>query len=101
MSRPPQTGVGWKYRWGIASRVLAACLGVYALASVMAAVLALAAPRLFGWTRADGVLLGTMISFALYTVVSLWVFCARSALRAWLGLGAVALPCAGLLWWWR
>ncbi|WCM90697.1 DUF3649 domain-containing protein [Acidovorax sp. NCPPB 3576] len=101
MSRQPHPSMRWPARLGVASRVLAACAGGYVLASLLAAVLALAAPRLWGWSRADGVLLATLLSFAVYAVIALWVFCARSALRAWLGLGAVAVPCLALLGWWR
>lgn len=101
MSRPLRPATRSAGRLGVASRVLAACVGGYAVASLLATVLALAAPRLWGGSRADGVLLATLLSFAVYAAIALWVFCARSAARAWLGLGVAAAPCVGLLWWWR
>ncbi len=101
MSRTLRPAPRWVDRLGVASRVLAACVGGYAVASLLASVLALAAQRLGGWSRADGVLLATLLSFAVYAAIALGVFCARSAGRAWLGLGVAAAPCLGLLWWWR
>ena len=58
---------------------------------VLSLVLALALPLPSGASRADAVLIATILSFAVYTVVAIWVFCARSALRAWVGLTGVAV----------
>ena len=91
-----QTG----YRWAVASRVLAACLGGYVVAAVVSVALALVLPHVSAASRADGVLIATLLSFAVYTVVALWVFCARSAVRAWAGLlGAALVLGAGCLLW--
>ncbi len=88
------------YRWSVASRVLAACLGGYVVAALLSSALALVLPHVSSASRADGVLVATMLSFAVYTMVALWVFCARSAVRAWAGLlGAATVLGAGWLVW--
>lgn len=81
----------------IASRVLAALLGGYALAALMASALALAFAALGLGTRAEGVQAAGLLSFALYTGAAIWCFAARSALRAWLGLAVVGLACGAVL----
>ncbi|RZL07656.1 MAG: iron transporter [Rubrivivax sp.] len=91
MSRPKTRSVPALYRWSVASRVLAAIVGGYALAALLSAVLAMALPRISDASRADAVLIATLLSFVVYTVVALWVFCARTALRAWLWLLAVGV----------
>lgn len=70
----------------VASRAIAGALGGYALASLVTAVLSLALPLLTGTSRASALLTATMLSFAVYALAVVWVFSARSALRAWAGL---------------
>ena len=83
-------------RWGVASRVLAAAAGGYALTALATAVLALLLP-LAGMSRPEAVLAATLASFTFYVMAVLWAFIARTALRAWLGLaGAAVLP--GAAW---
>lgn len=73
-------------RWpGLVSRCLAAILGGYLLASLVAVGCAL----WLGPPRAEAVLTGMMLSFVVHACAVLWVFAARSAARAWAGL---ALP---------
>jgi len=48
----------------------------------LAAVLALYLPV----SRPEAVLTGTLASFLVYAVAVMWVFAARSAARAWMGL---------------
>lgn len=69
-------------RLAVASRVAAAVLGGYAFATVVGVFLSRTLPM----TRADAVLAATLASFGLYAVAAIWVFAARSATRAWLGL---------------
>lgn len=64
---------GWG-RWGIVVRVLAAALGGYVVASVGATAVAMFMPWCFGWSRAEGVLLGTLLGFVFYVGVGVWVF---------------------------
>lgn len=85
------------YRWRVASRVLAAALGGYALTSLATAVTVLALPRLGFSTPAQAVLTATLWSFAFYAAVVVWVFSTRSAARAWSGL-ALGAAIAGLAW---
>lgn len=79
------------YRWGVASRVVAALVGGYALASVFTVLLVLALPG----PRANAVLAASLPSFAVYAGAVLWVFAAPTARAAWLGLLLPALACAG------
>lgn len=74
----------------IPAQPLSQALDALALVLVRASLLA----------RADAVLWTSLLGFALYAVAALWVFSARSATRAWAGLGAVCAPCAALLWLW-
>lgn len=83
------------YRWQVASRVLAAAVGGYVLASVCTVLLALWWPI----PRAQAVLASTMLSFVWYTLAVIWTFSARSATRAWVGL-VLAIVLLGLPCWW-
>lgn len=76
-----------QYRLGVASRAIAAILGGYALTALATALLAVSLPM----ARIDAVLTATLLSFTVYTCAVLWVFAARSALRAWIG---IVLPAA-------
>lgn len=75
-----------------ASRTAAAALGGYALANAVAALGAVVLPL----TRAEAVTWTTMAAFLIYLVAIVWAFAARSASRAWLGLGAPALACVAV-----
>lgn len=74
---------GLRYRLGIASRAIAAILGGYAVTAITIALLSLALPM----ARVDAVMTATLLSFTVYTCAVLWVFAARDALRAWIGIG--------------
>ncbi|MGO3869193.1 MAG: DUF3649 domain-containing protein [Alcaligenes sp.] len=63
------------------SRILAASLGGYVL-SALFSVATLALPT----SRPEAVLWGAQFSFLIWTASVLWVFLARSATRAWVGL---------------
>lgn len=74
----------------ILSRVAAAILGGFIFAS--AVIIAL--PLLLPGSRVEGVLWSTLLGFALWTGAVIWVFAARSATRAWVGLAAAtAIAC--------
>jgi len=87
---------GVHYRMGVASRAVAAIAGGYGVAALSAAVLALGLPVLFDMARSEAALTGTLASFLVYAVAVMWVFAARSAWRAWAGLG-IAAALQGLL----
>lgn len=72
----------WAPRLAIGSRVAAAVFGGYGLASLASIALAALMPG----GRADGVLGAIQVSFAIYAAAVLWVFSARTAARAWVGL---------------
>jgi len=78
------------------SRIVAALFGGYALAA-LASVAVLALPV----ARTEAVLTGMLASFAIYAGAVIWVFAARSALKAWAGLlvaGAPLLLAAWSVW---
>ena len=77
----------------LVSRIVAALLGGYALAA-LSSVAALALPI----GKPQAVLAGMQASFVIYACAVVWVFAARSALRAWAGLVIVAIPLSLAAW---
>jgi hypothetical protein len=79
-----------RYRWMICGRLVAAAIGGYVIAALVSTILALLWPLLSpqpsATARADGVLLGSLLSFLWYALAVIWVFATRSAVRMWLGL---------------
>jgi len=71
----------------LVSRIVAAVLGGYALAA-LASVAAVALPL----GKPDAVMTGMLASFLVYALAVVWVFAARSAWRAWVGLAVAAIP---------
>lgn len=84
-----------RYRLSVASRVLAAAVGGYALTSALAILMALLLPT----GRAQAVMLASDIGFLVYVSILLWAFHTPTAKRAWGWLlfwtGTVAL----FSWW--
>ncbi|MDH6590319.1 hypothetical protein M2165_000208 [Variovorax sp. TBS-050B] len=83
-------------RAALLSRIVAALFGGYALAALTSAA-ALALPM----DPVEAVLAGMQASFLVYAGAAVWVFAARSARRAWLGLAVAAMPLlvlAGRTW---
>ncbi|AWM60221.1 DUF3649 domain-containing protein [Stutzerimonas stutzeri] len=74
-------------RWNIASRVLAALVGGYAVAYAVTAFLAVYLPL----ARPDRVVFSSLASFAVWTAVAIYVFAARSATRLWLPIIGVTV----------
>lgn len=87
---------GLRHRWQVLLRVLVASLGGYAFASLAATAIALMAPWCLGWSRAEGVLTGTLLSFVFYLVAVLWVFSVRSVLL----VSMACLTVVSLQWAW-
>ncbi|HWK71087.1 DUF3649 domain-containing protein [Pollutimonas sp. M17] len=77
----------------LVSRIVAALFGGYVLAA-LASVATLALPM----SKPQAVLAGMLASFVIYACAVIWVFAARSALRAWAGLLAVAVPLLAAAW---
>ncbi|MBP0596486.1 DUF3649 domain-containing protein [Herbaspirillum sp. LeCh32-8] len=97
MKSTTQSGPTAMYRLAVLSRTVAAIAGGYALAALCTALLAKWLPM----GRADAVMTATMLSFAIYTCAVIWVFAARNAWRAWIGLGAPTLLLALVVWFGR
>lgn len=83
-------------RWSAAFRVVAAVVGGYTLTSLVTLTLSLALPWL-GVNRAEAVLAATIVSFLVYVAIIMGVFHARTAWRAWAGLGLGAIPCIAVI----
>ncbi|MFO2462409.1 DUF3649 domain-containing protein [Pseudomonas sp. 15FMM2] len=86
------------YRLAVASRVLAAVVGGYLLASLASVCMTLWLPV----SRADAVVSGMLSSFVFYLLAVIWCFACSSATRAWLGVlvpSAVLAALAGLAYW--
>ncbi|WP_240651454.1 MULTISPECIES: DUF3649 domain-containing protein [unclassified Variovorax] len=81
---------GVRRRLGVASRAIAAIAGGYGVAALSSVVLALCLPAVFGMTRSEATMTGLLASFAIFALAVMWVFAARTALRAWSGLAVVA-----------
>lgn len=87
----PHPKAGRGRRLDILSRTIAAIFGGYALASLCTTACAILLPG----ARAEAVLTGMLLSFAVYVCAFLWAFAAPSASRAWFGLLLPALFLAG------
>ncbi|MGH8449450.1 DUF3649 domain-containing protein [Pseudomonas sp.] len=86
------------YRLAVTSRVLAAVVGGYLMASLASICLALWLPT----SRADAVVTGMMSSFVFYLLAVLWCFACRTAWRAWAGVmvpSALFATLAGVGFW--
>lgn len=88
---------GVRYRLAVASRAVAAIAGGYGVAALCAAVLALCLPAAFGMARSEAAMTGTLASFIVFALAAMWVFAARTAVRAWSGLAVAAAPLGVLL----
>ena len=76
----------------VLSRVLAAVVGGYAAANVVAVGVAQILPM----SRGDGVMTGILLTYLVYAAAVVWVFAARSARRAWLGILLTTAAFGGL-----
>ncbi|WP_404334681.1 iron transporter [Sphingomonas sp. MMS12-HWE2-04] len=74
------------YRLAVTSRVLAGTLGAYAVASLAAIAIGPVLPL----ARNEAVTSATLVAVLVWVGAILWAFGARTALRAWLGLGGAA-----------
>lgn len=80
--------------WPGLSRLLAALVGGYALASAATWWGAVILPM----DRAEAVLFGMMLGLLLFAGAGLWAFTVRRALWAWLGIVGPAALLAGMTW---
>jgi protein-S-isoprenylcysteine O-methyltransferase Ste14 len=78
-----------------AAWVLAVTAGAYVATSIIAAASALLFARM-GLARPDAVVAATLLSFVVFTALSIWAFQMPSATRAW-GVLALLTAVAGAL----
>jgi hypothetical protein len=83
-----------RYRLAVLSRLLAAALGGYALATMVPVLIAELTPQ----PRAEAVATALLMSFGVYVGAVLWAFATRTLFLAWAGLLVPALLC-GVAWW--
>lgn len=76
----------------VISRVLAAAVGGYAFAYFAAAALAVLLPVV----RSEAAVIAMLTGLLFYAGAIMWVFNARSATHAWLGLAGITLVCVVL-----
>lgn len=76
------SGLTSRYRLQVFSRIVAATVGGYALATAMTVLLTLLWPA----PKGQAVLATNMLGFVWYTIAVMWVFSTKSATRAWLGM---------------
>jgi hypothetical protein len=81
----------------VISRLLAAVLGGYVLASLTGALLAFCLPQAFPLTLADGVVIGSMLGFVVHAGWFVFAFSPVRAGRVWLVLTAAVCLIGGLL----
>lgn len=101
MNTKTHPAVTMRYRCEVAGRVLLATGGGYLLTALLSTALALVLPWLPGisLSRAEGVLIASLLSFFWYTLYVLWVFSTLSAWRVW-GWSVVAgLALYGVVVW--
>lgn len=79
----PASRLPRRYRAAVASRALAALGGGYALASALAAAVAVHLQPLFSGSRSEATVAGVMLGFAAYAAAFMTAFATRSAWRAW------------------
>lgn len=83
-----------RYRWLMVARLLAAIVGGYALTASATVLLALIWPL----PKAEAVAASTLVSFAVYALIIIWIIATKSLRTIWLSLvGAVAI-CSSLSW---
>ncbi|MEQ9509776.1 MAG: DUF3649 domain-containing protein [Alloalcanivorax xenomutans] len=81
-------------RLSVASRVIAAGLGGYALSAAATAALSLGLPM----PRVDAVITASVLSFLIYSAAVIWAFACATTARAWAGIAIPALLCGALVW---
>jgi len=83
-------------RWWVFSRILAAMIGGYALATTSSILLAQLLGGVVGHYQA--IHIGLIVTFLVYAGTVMWVFSVTSAKAAWFGLLQVNAICVALVW---
>lgn len=87
-------GQSARYRWAVASRVLAAFVGGYVLSSLLLVLLSLIWPL----PQAEAIGASTMLSFIIYPLIIIWAFSIKRLRTVWLGMLFSGLLCFVLVW---
>jgi hypothetical protein len=85
---------GWRYRGNVAARVVTGSVGAYAVAALLATVLARTLPM----ARVEAVTVATLLAFLVAPAVTVWAFLARGPWTAIAGVVAGALLLAAIAW---
>ncbi|MDR7154788.1 hypothetical protein J2W40_001603 [Sphingobium xenophagum] len=85
-----------RHRWSVAARSLAGTLGAYGVTALFTAALSLLLARI-GMDRVEAVTAATLLSFAVFALIAMAVFHARSAVRAWIWLIGASIPVGAAL----
>ncbi len=99
-ARQLATDGGWRQRLrdhpapGILSRATAALAGGYALSTLGGILFAALLPL----NRVESLTGGLLLSYPIYTAAFIWVFAARTAGRAWLGILVAVVLLAPWRW---
>lgn len=83
-----------RYRVGMLSRILAASIGGYVLMNIVTVAFTFLLPV----ENYTAFLFSVQTSFLVYSITIIWVFTARTATKAWLGLLVLAVPLALIDW---
>ena len=79
-------------RWHVASRVFAAAIPGFVLTNTTGILLSFLLPG----DKLDGIATATLLSYAIYTAIILWVFSVQRLRTVWIGLlSALAVTGAG------
>ena len=84
---------GLRYRLGVAVRAATAIFGGYAVSALAAGVLAIMLPTV----RLEAAVASTLLALVVYPCAVMWVFAARSAARALVGLLLPSAVLGGVL----
>lgn len=76
-----------KYRWQVFGRIVIATLGGYAFTLLLGILLT----HLLPISKSSAVMTASLLSFAIYTSVIIWVFSAKSLRSVAINLGASVL----------
>ncbi|MYL98521.1 hypothetical protein GR702_12165 [Novosphingobium sp. FGD1] len=77
----------------LVSRIVGATLGAFALTGLLTAATSVLLIRM-GADPVEAATGTTIASFAVFAIAAMWVFHARSVLRAWIWLAVIGAPCA-------
>ena len=81
-------------RWHVASRVLAAAIPAFLLTNTTGILLSLALPG----EQISGIAMATLVSYAIYTAIIMWIFSVKRLRTVWVGLASALLLTGSGAW---